>query len=168
MGCNNSKGDENIQESSNSFCWRKRNKVAPAKDPIEEKAGPSLDADNTVRKTKQTVLMQLKAEGIAPRKGDGGVAFIVEIGGAKSESSTCPVLPGVPESTHTQFAKYTQEACQSVNFHPPRRLPPINKSAMDAKQERARKNRERKVAERKSKWAKSYARVQATMQKSPN
>ncbi|XP_033733448.1 uncharacterized protein LOC117322618 [Pecten maximus] len=168
MGCNNSKVDENIQERSNSFCARKRNQVAPAKDSIGEKTVPSLDADNTVRKTKQTVLMQLKTEGIAPRKGNGGVAFIVEINGAKSESSTCPVLPGVPESTHTQFAKYPQEACQSVNFHPPRRLPPINRLAIDAKQERARKNRERKVAERKSKWAKSYARVHATMQKSPN
>ncbi|OWF40716.1 hypothetical protein KP79_PYT02249 [Mizuhopecten yessoensis] len=72
MGCNNSKTEENTHERSFTFCWRKRNKVEPINVPVKEKFGPSLDAEtsNTARKTEHTALMQLKQEGIIPRKGE--------------------------------------------------------------------------------------------------
>ncbi|XP_060080177.1 uncharacterized protein LOC132559560 [Ylistrum balloti] len=170
MGCNNSKTEENTQGKSLSLCWQRKNKVAPTIDPTPEKAGPSqhFGVSNMTRKTEQTVLMQLKEEGIVPRKGDGGVAFVLDICGiSESDDLTSLALPGVPEykRKYPQYASYSWEVCRAAIYGPPRRLPPINRASIDAKQERARRNREKKAAERKAKWAKSYARVQATLEK---
>ncbi|XP_069119218.1 uncharacterized protein [Argopecten irradians] len=150
MGCHNSKNDENVQKYLRLRFWKKRHKVVSIG---EEKTTQSADCndENTIRRTKQTVLMQLKSEGIDPKKGSGGVAFVVEI----SEASPSSVLPGVPESDSYKCATYSQTPFPRANL-PPRRLPPIiNRIVIEAKQERARKNRERKITERKSKCVKS-------------
>ncbi|XP_033739549.1 uncharacterized protein LOC117326870 [Pecten maximus] len=169
MGCNNSKWEENTEQRSFTLCWRKRNKVASIHVPVAHKTGPSYDSDidNTTRKTEQTVLMQLKEEGIVPRKGDGGVAFVVEFDDSESDDLTSLALPGTPgyRRKYPQYATHSWEACRAVIYGPPRRLPPLDRAAIDDKQTKAKRNRERKAAERKAKWARSYARVQATMQK---
>ncbi|XP_033741961.1 uncharacterized protein LOC117328537 [Pecten maximus] len=169
MGCNNSKREENTQQKTLTLCWRRQNKVASINVPVADKAGPShdSDSDNITRKTEQTVLMQLKEEGIVPRKGDGGVAFVVEFDDSESDDLTSLALPGTPgyRRKYPQYATHSWEACRAVIYGPPRRLPPLDRAAIDAKQTKAKRNRERKRAERKTKWARSYARVQATMMK---
>ncbi|XP_069136893.1 uncharacterized protein [Argopecten irradians] len=162
MGCNNTKSEADTQKRRFIFFWRRQNKVVAINIPVQDNSGISLDyeSSNTRRKTKQTVLMQLKAEGVEPRKGNGGVAFVVEIGGPKGGPSAS-IVPGAPE-----YSSYSVGAYRAGTDCPPRRLPPIDKAALDKKQERARRNRERKTAERRAKWARKYARVQAGM-KSP-
>ncbi|XP_033734204.1 uncharacterized protein LOC117323243 [Pecten maximus] len=166
MGCHHSKTEPSTQEKSFTFWWRKRNKVVAINVPLQEKVGTSMDSgtSNATRKTEQMVLIQLKEGGIVPKKGEGGVAFILEIGGV-SDDSTPSTLPGAPEydKKYPQYTTYSTEACRAGQHRPPRRLPPINKAAIDKKQERARLNRERKTEERRTKWAKSYARVQSTI-----
>ncbi|XP_069117654.1 uncharacterized protein [Argopecten irradians] len=116
MGCNNSKSDEHVQERLRLFFWRKRNKVMP----MRAEHFVESDAENTVRRTQATVLLQLKAEGIVPKKGNGGVAFVVNM----SEPSPSTILPGIPEC-ECQYTTYSQTSFPSGNL-PPRRLPPIN------------------------------------------
>ncbi|XP_060073273.1 uncharacterized protein LOC132553080 [Ylistrum balloti] len=170
MGCNNSKTDENTRERWIFPCLIKRNKVGSINIPTREDVVTSLDfsVSNAIRKTEQTALMQLKEQGVVPRKGEGGVAFVLQIEGESEANSISSTLPGVPEykTKYPQYTTYSREACRAATYGPPRRLPPINRAAIDAKQERARRNRERKTAERKAKWAKSYARVQSSMDKS--
>ncbi|OWF34868.1 hypothetical protein KP79_PYT15670 [Mizuhopecten yessoensis] len=161
MGCNNSKVEEGVQQE------RKQIKVVPVNRPVTHKPGPSLNTGihNTARKTELTALMQLKEEGVVPKKGEGGVAFVLKIDNMSESDESFAVLPGVPECrrNNPQYATYSPQACHG----PPRRLPPINRSksiaAIDAKLERARLNRERKIAERKATWARKYARVEASM-----
>ncbi|XP_060074874.1 uncharacterized protein LOC132554566 [Ylistrum balloti] len=171
MGCNNSKTDENTRDRWIFHCWIKRNKVASINIPTREEVATSLELSatlNAIRKTEQTALMQLKEQGVVPRKGEGGVAFVLQIEGESEANSISSTLPGVPEykTKYPQYTTYSWEACRAATHGPPRRLPPINRASIDAKQERARRNREKKTAERKAKWAKSYARVQLSMQKS--
>ncbi|XP_060085894.1 uncharacterized protein LOC132565275 [Ylistrum balloti] len=165
MGCNNSKVEEHTHQEQN------KNKIEPVNVPVKGKSVSSLDSitANIVRKTEQTVLMQLKDEGVVPVKGEGGVAFVLNIDGLSEPDPLFSTLPGVPvhNRDQSQYATYSREAFRSKSHAPPRRLPPINRSkaSIDAKLERARLNRERKIAERKEKWAKKYARIESTMQK---
>ncbi|XP_060075750.1 uncharacterized protein LOC132555417 [Ylistrum balloti] len=75
---------------------------------------------NLARKTEQTVLRQLREEGIIPNRGLGGVAFTVEFDEETLDQSTSngiySKLPGVPQ--------YTRDKPKTISTRP-RKLPPL-------------------------------------------
>ncbi|XP_060070930.1 uncharacterized protein LOC132550855 [Ylistrum balloti] len=100
----------------------KRNKVQTIhiRNPVGVPVSEGTPMLGLSRKTEQTVLMQLREEGIIPNKGSGGVSFTVEINEEIPDKSTSNdaynQLPGVPQ--------YTQNKIKSVSL-PPRKLPPL-------------------------------------------
>ncbi|XP_033738535.1 MAP7 domain-containing protein 1-like [Pecten maximus] len=77
---------------------------------------------NLARKTEQTVLTQLREEGIIPKKGSGGVAFTVKINDEiqqwSASNETSYQLPGIPQ--------YSRDTTKPNYMSKPRILPPLN------------------------------------------
>ncbi|XP_033738430.1 nucleolar protein 58-like [Pecten maximus] len=90
-------------------------------DPVGVAVNEGTPMLNLARKTEQTVLTQLRVEGIIPKKGSGGVAFTVkindEIQHRSASNDTSYQLPGIPQ--------YFRDTTKPMNLKP-RILPPLN------------------------------------------
>ncbi|XP_069123224.1 uncharacterized protein [Argopecten irradians] len=96
----------------------------------------------------QTVLMQLKAEGIVPKKGNGGVAFVVTM----SEPSPSSGLPRVCRDGSSKSGQGRTGKGRTGKGR-------TGKGKDRERKNRERKNRERKRAEKKAKCTKKSRRT---------
>ncbi|XP_060069512.1 uncharacterized protein LOC132549588 [Ylistrum balloti] len=159
MGCIESRGDDGnkrrITLDSLIRRLRRNNKVAPFTDNTARVAvNTGTPMLNLTRKTEQMVMQQLWAQGIIPKRREGGVEFIIEMGDNKpkrsSVSFSAATLPGVPQYS-------TAEKSLPVI------LPPISRvakmMAIEEKMDKAKLNREMKIQERKAKAAKTIEKA---------
>ncbi|XP_033736537.1 stress response protein NST1-like [Pecten maximus] len=89
-------------------------------DPVGVAVNEGTPMINLRRKTEQTVLMQLRQEGIIPNTGSGGVAFTVKLNDEPLQKLTSNEdfhqMPGVPQYTWRNTKTVTSK---------PRLLPPL-------------------------------------------
>ncbi|XP_033763592.1 uncharacterized protein LOC117344854 [Pecten maximus] len=113
MGCIESKGEGGHKRRLTLSSLLRRlqhNKVVPF---IDNTAGGALNTGTPMliltRKTERMVLQQLWAEGIIPKRRDGGVEFTIEIGDKKTQRNShdlsLSILPGVPQRSTVERSR---------------------------------------------------------------